>query len=171
MTSRKKPVTGPRLLPIPYYGRGAFFGLAGALFGAAFWAFYMAVTDSYQLLMPAGAGWFASACVKRGMVRADATGIALSLYFTAMIVFLGEYFYYAWVCFTNTGTVSLGLPFSRLVGFYRAYPKDFFYLLLFTGLGFAVAVLNCRESDKKRRPKKPAAPETVDEDSKGENTA
>ena len=139
---------------LPNHGRGAFYGLAGTLIGAAFWAAYMALTDSYLMLMPAAAGWFASACVKRGMETVDATGVALSIYFTAMTVFLGEFFFFAWLFFTHTNTVSLTLPFFRLVGYFRTYPKDLFFMLLFTGMGFVVAVVNCREGNKRLRKKK-----------------
>jgi hypothetical protein len=171
MTSRNVAGGDPSRVPIPNYGRGAFYGLAGALFGSAFWACYMAVTDSYQMLMPAAAGWFASACVKRGMERTDATGVALSIYFTAMIVFLGEYLYFTWVFFTHTSAISLAPPFFRLVEYFRTYPKDLFFMLLFTGLGFVIAVINCRESSEKKNKKKTDTPKKGEKDTKGEETA
>ena len=150
----------PSQIPIPNYGRGAFYGLAGTVVAATVWAAYQLFTDSYIMLMPAAAGWFASACVKRGMGTVDRTGIALSIYFTALIVFLGELFFFTWHFFSNTGRLSLGGPFGSLVEYYRGNPKALFFIILFTGLGFVIAVINCREGRKKV--KKPASPSQDD---------
>jgi hypothetical protein len=153
---------------IPNYGRGAFYGLAGTVAAAIVWAAYQVFTDSYAMLMPAAAGWFASACVKRGMGSVDATGLALSIYFTAMIVFLGEFFFFSWHFFSNTGRLSLAGPIGRLFGYYRGNPKALFFMILFTGLGFVVAVINCRESGEKKRRGKTTAPGNDEKETKGE---
>jgi len=136
---------------VPNYGRGALYGLAGTMVAAVVWATYQVTTDSYGMVMPVAAGWFASACIKRGMGSVDRTGIALSIYFTALIVFLGEFFFFAWSFYSATGRVSFGGSFGNLVGYYRADLKALFLIILFTGLGFVVAVINCREGRKKKR--------------------
>lgn len=147
--SRRAHDGAPFAEPLPNYGRGALAGLAGTIIAAVIWAAYQLTTDSYGMLMPVGAGWFASACVKWGMGSVDRMGIALSIYFTALIVFLGEFFFFAWRFVSATGRLSLGGPFGGLVAYYRADIKGLFLIILFTGLGFVVAVINCRESRKK----------------------
>ncbi len=139
----------PAAQPLPNYGRGGLYGLVGTVIGVVVWAAYMIFADSYSILLPVGAGWFASTCVKRGMITVDRTGIALSIYFTVLIIFLGEYLYYICLSFSATDQLLLGNSFGNLVGYFWASPKDFFFLLLFTGLGFVVAVINCREGRKK----------------------
>jgi hypothetical protein len=166
MIFRKTPATDLSRVPIPNYGRGAFYGLAGTVVAAVIWAAYQLFTDSYNVLMPAAAGWFASACVKRGMGRVDATGIALSIYFTALIVFMGEFFFFAWHFFSSTGRLSLAGPIARLVEYYRGSQKTLFFLILFTALGFIIAVINCRESDKRKNAKKAAAPKKEENNTK-----
>ncbi len=147
--SRRAREGDPSQAPIPNYGRGAFYGLAGTTIAAIVWAAYQLFADSYAMLMPAAAGWFASACVKRGMGTVDRRGIALSIYFTALIVFLGEFLFFSWHFFSNTGRLSLAGPIGMLVGYYRGNPKALFFIILFTALGFVVAVINCREGRKK----------------------
>jgi hypothetical protein len=166
MTSRRPADADPSTLPIPNYGRGAFYGLAGTVVAAVVWAAYQLFTDSYNLLMPAAAGWFASACVKRGMGTVDKMGVALSIYFTALIVLLGEFFFFSWHFFSDTGRLSLAGPIAGLIGYYRASPRTLFFIILFTALGFVIAVINCRESDKKKNAKKTTAPEKDEHDTK-----
>jgi hypothetical protein len=135
--------------PLADHGKGAFYGLAGTLVAAVIWAAYILLNDGYNVLMPVGAGWFASACVKRGMGTVDRTGIWMSIYLTLLIVFLGELFFYMWLVFSATGQLSVGRPLRDLVGLFRGDAKDLFFMALFTGLGCFVAVINCRESIKK----------------------
>jgi len=170
MTSRRAAAADPSTLSIPNYGRGAFYGLAGTVVAAVIWAAYQLFTDGYNMLMPAAAGWFASACVKRGMGRVDATGIALSIYFTALTVLLGEFFFFTGHFFSDTGRISLGGPFAGLVGYYRTNPRTLFFTILFTGLGFVIAVINCRDSEKKKSVKKAVFSKTDATDAKRDET-
>ncbi len=138
-------------VPLADHGKGAFYDLVGAVIAAVVWAAYIFLNDGYNMLMPVGAGWVASARVRRGMGTVDRTGIWMSIYLTLLIVFLGELFFYMWLFFSATGHLSIGRPLQDLVGMFRAHPKDLLYVILFTALGCFVAVVNCRESEKKGR--------------------
>jgi hypothetical protein len=145
----------PAQRPVPDYARGAFYGLAGTMIAALFWAAYLFVTDSYNMLMPVAAGWIASTGVRVGMGSVDRLGTWLSIYLTVLIVFLGEFFYFAWLFCSATGHLVIGRAFNELVGHFRADPKGLLFMILFTALGCFVAVINCRESRKK-----PSGPES-----------
>jgi hypothetical protein len=90
-----------------------------------------------------------------GMGSVDRLGTWLSIYLTVLIVFLGEFFYFAWFFCSATGHLVISRAFSELVGHFRADPKGLLFMILFTGLGCVVAVINCRESRKK-----PSGPES-----------
>jgi hypothetical protein len=170
MTSRRTAASDPSRLPIPNYGRGAFYGLAGTIIAAIVWAAYLFFTDSYNILMPVAAGWIASASVRQGMGRVDDPGTWLSIYFTVLIVFLGEFFFFTWLFYSATGHLFIGRALSELAGHFRADLKGLLFMVLFTGLGCFVAVINCRESRKKPT-KKAAAPENGAKESNGNGAA
>jgi hypothetical protein len=140
----KKPAVDTTKTPIPNYGRAAAYGLAAALIGGVAWAAFQALTGIYTIIMAAAAGWLCGTCVKRGMGAVSRTGILLSFYFTAMTVFLGEYFLFAWYHLAFTGRLSPGGAMGMLAAYYQADIMRLVIMLLFTLTGMVIAMIYSR---------------------------
>jgi hypothetical protein len=140
----KKGNAVPSPKPIPNYGRAAAYGLAAAVGGGAAWAALQALTGIYTIIMAAAAGWLCGTSVKRGMGAVTRAGIGLSFYFTALMVFLGEYFLFAWYFLGATGRLSPAGAFGMLAGYYQADILRLLITLLFTLTGMVVSLIYSR---------------------------
>ena len=134
----------PPAKPIPNYGRAAFYGLAAALIGGVVWAAFQALTGIYTIIMAAAAGWLCGTCVKRGMGAVTRGGILLSFYFTALTVFLGEYFLFAWYHLAFTGRLSPAEGFGMLTAYYQADIMRLVIMFIFTLTGMVIALIYSR---------------------------
>lgn len=130
--------------PIPSYGRAAAYGLAAAVIGAVVWAAFQALTGIYTIIMAAAAGWLCGTCVKRGMGAVTRGGILLSLFCTALTVFVGEILLFAWYHLAFTGRVSPAEAVGMLAGYYQADIARLLIMLLFTLTGMVVSLIYSR---------------------------
>ena len=144
MIFRKAPPPDPSLLPIPNYGRGAFFGLTATLVSGIGWAVLIVVTEEFNIGLMLAIGWFIGAAVRWGMGTVDRVGVAITLYGTLLGILIGTCLYIGSIIHEQGGTVTIeGITATFLTAL-----RDFKFLALYCGLALAacwIGVAVCRE--------------------------
>ncbi len=144
MIFRKVPPQDPSRLPIPNYGRGAFFGLTATLISGVGWAILIAVTEEFNMGLMLAIGWLIGSAVKRGMGTVDRVGVAITLYGTLLSILIGTCLYIGSIIHDQGGTVTIeGITLTFLTAL-----KDWKFLALYVGLAVGACWLGvavCKE--------------------------
>lgn len=144
MIFRKAPPPDLSRLPIPNYGRGAFYGLTATLISGVGWALLIAITEEFNMGLMLAIGWLIGSAVKRGMGTVDRVGVAITLYGTLLGICIGTCLYIGSIIHDQGGTVTIeGITATFLTAL-----KDWKFLALYLGLLAAscwLAVAVCKE--------------------------
>ena len=144
MIFRKTPAPDPSRLPIPNYGRGAFFGMIATLVSGAGWAILIEISEEFNIGVMLVIGWLIGTAVKKGMGTVDRVGLAITLYGTLVGILIGTYLYLGFRINDYGWTVTVG----GITGEFWIALHDLKFLALYGGLAIAACWLGvavCRE--------------------------
>jgi hypothetical protein len=144
MTSRRAAGVKPSRLPIPNYGRGAFFGMISMLIAGVAWPIANELSGEFNLGTMLLMGWLVGWAVKRGMGTVDRVGVGIALYGTLVSILIGTYLHLGVLIHDQGGTVTV----EAIAGAFWIALGSLTFVAIFGGFAVGacwLAVAVCKE--------------------------